>query len=231
MTSNLPSITEKREFVRSLFDRIAPMYDRMNRLMTLGLDQRWRKSALEHARLQQGECLLDLATGTGDLAGLAQTQGASVVAVDLAPQMLQVASRRLSEISFLVADGASLPFEDASFDLLSCGFALRNFVDPKTIFAECARVLRPDGRMLLLEVDSPKNALLATMHGVYFQKVVPWLGRIFADADAYRYLPQSVVYLPDEQELFQSLESVGFGRIQKRNYLFGAVQELIAWKA
>ena len=229
--SALPAPEHKREFVRDLFDRIAPRYDLMNRLMTLGMDQSWRRAALDDVELEPRELIVDLATGTGDFVELAAARGATAVGVDLAPGMLRAARQRLPNGLFVQADAGQLPLPDASANVITCGFALRNFTDLEGIFAECARVLVPGGRLVFLEVDEPRSRLLRWGHALHFRYVVPRLGAWISDAEAYRYLPASAAYLPGEAQLCVRLEQAGFVRVKKRRHLLGAVQQIRATRS
>ncbi|MCH2172841.1 ubiquinone/menaquinone biosynthesis methyltransferase [Myxococcota bacterium] len=222
----LPGAEAKRGAVRDMFDRIAPRYDRMNRLISAGLDQRWRRAALDHVDVRTGDRLLDLACGTGDFAEHAAARGAQVLGIDFAAQMLRNAQHRGISAQFTQADATALPVADASATALTCGFALRNFVALPEVFAEMARVLEPGGRFALLEVDRPRNPLIAAGHTLYFDRFVPRLGAWLSDRDAYAYLPQSTVYLPPEAELLQMLAAAGFVKVHKRSLLLGAVQLL-----
>jgi len=220
----LPAADQKREAVRTMFDRIAPRYDRMNRLLTAGLDQRWRRRALELIGVDRGDLVLDLACGTGDLAELAAARGARAIGVDFAREMLRGAARRGIRAGFVQADGTQLPFADASASAFTCGFALRNFVSLPDVFAEMARVLAPSGRFAFLEVDRPRRAPLRAAHTLYFDRVVPRLGALLSDRAAYAYLPQSAAYLPPAAELLAQLAKAGFGQLRKTPLLLGAAQ-------
>jgi len=220
----LPPRESKRAAVRQMFDRIAPRYDRMNRLLTLGLDQRWRRRALDAIGVAAGDRVVDLACGTGDLAGLARGRGARVVGVDFAGVMLRRARSRDVSLDLVQADGAALPLATGCADTLVCGFALRNFVSLPEIFDEMARVLAPAGRLALLEVDRPRSRVLRALHSVYFDRVVPRVGAWLSDRAAYAYLPQSTAYLPPEPELLAELAKAGFARLRIRRLMFGAVQ-------
>ena len=219
---------EKREFVRAMFDRIAPRYDLLNRVISLGLDQGWRRSLLARLGVGPGTTVLDLATGTGDLARLAAQRGARVIGVDLAAEMLRVGRRRDASLALVQADGATLPLADASVDAVSCGFAVRNFADLEAVLRECARVLRPGGRLGLLEVDTPRSRWLRLGHRFHFEALVPRIGAWLSDAEAYRYLPASAAYLPDEAALLRRIEAAGFRRGEKRSHAAGAVQAIVA---
>lgn len=224
----LPPVTEKHVRVRAMFDRIAPRYDGMNRLMTLGLDQRWRRASIAAIGVGADDVVLDLACGTGDLAELCAERGARVIGVDFAGEMLRGAHRRAVPAEFVQGDGARLPLPDASISAAVCGFALRNFVSLPAVFTELARVLRPGGRVALLDVDRPRARLVRAGHSFYFDRVVPWIGGILSDRDAYAYLPQSTSYLPPAPEMLAALEACGFLGAAHRSFLFGAVQLLTA---
>ena len=226
--SPLPAPEQKRAHVRAMFDRIAPRYDLLNRLMTLGLDSSWRRKLVQALDVGRGELVVDLGAGTGDLAELAAARGARVVAVDLALGMLRAAQRRRPAALLVQADALSLPFPSASVRAITCGFAVRNFSDPQAVFAECARVLEPGGRLGLLEVDEPRSVALRLGHRVYFRHLVPRLGAMLSNREAYAYLPASAEYLPDEAALRALLTSSGFELITKTSHLFGAAQSITA---
>ncbi len=231
MTTPLPQLENKRAFVRAMFDRIAPRYDLVNRLMTLGLDQSWRRSALEAASVGPGDRVLDLACGTGDLSELCERRGATVIGLDLAREMLRAANHRNPVIGFCQCDASALPVADASVTVVTCGFALRNFTNLEQVFREAARVLVPGGRLILLEIDQPESRLLRMGHGFHMNQIVPRLGSLISDAEAYRYLPASFEYLPGTHELAALLHKSGFARSEKRAHLFGAAQRVLAWRA
>ena len=226
MLDALPAPEDKRSAVQNMFDRIAPRYDRLNRLITLGLDQRWRRMALEEINVGPGDVVIDVACGTGDLAEQAAARGARVIAADFAREMLREARGRGIAASLVQADGSALPFRDDSATALVCGFALRNFVSLPDVLAEMARVLAPGGRLALIEVDRPRSGIVRAGHSLYFDRVVPRVGGWLSDRDAYAYLPQSTSYLPPEKELHALLESVGFGSIAKTRLMLGAAQIL-----
>ncbi len=211
-----------------MFDRIAPRYDRMNRVLSLGLDQRWRRVALAAIGVGPGDRLIDLACGTGDLAELASATGAEVVAIDFAREMLRAAKHRGAPARWVQGDAEALPFPDAVATCLTCGFAMRNFSSLPTVLAEVARVLEAGGRVALIEVDRPHNPLLRAGHSVYFDRVVPRLGGWLADRAAYRYLPESTAYLPEAPELQELIRAAGFEDVRKRSFLMGAAQLLTA---
>jgi demethylmenaquinone methyltransferase/2-methoxy-6-polyprenyl-1,4-benzoquinol methylase len=222
----LPSGQEKAAVVRAMFDRIAPRYDVLNRLFSFRLDQRWRRETIRSLALSSHDIVLDIACGTGDLSELAARSGAVVTGVDFAGNMLVGARRRAIRAAFVQADAGCLPFHDGWASAVVSGFALRNFVSLPAVFAEMARVLAPEGRLALLEVDSPRHAILRWGHHVYFNRIVPVLGGLLSDAWAYSYLPRSVAYLPEPVVLQAMLETAGFHAVARRQ-LSGGIAQLI----
>ena len=219
----LPSGAAKTRSVQAMFDVIAPRYDLVNRLMTFRMDVGWRRRAVGALGLPPGSRVLDLASGTGDLARELQSRGMRPVGVDLSFGMLAAAPRPFDRVQ---GDGTRLPFPDAAVDGVTCGFALRNFTDLDGTFSELARVTRPGGRIALLEVAEPPNPLLRFGHGIYFGHVVPRLGALLSDGDAYRYLPRSVAYLPPAEEMLASLRERGFTHV-RRTLLSAGIAQLI----
>jgi demethylmenaquinone methyltransferase/2-methoxy-6-polyprenyl-1,4-benzoquinol methylase len=221
----LPQGEAKVRAVRQMFDTIAPRYDLVNRVMTFGLDVRWRKRSVRDLSLEPGAVVLDLACGTGDFCRELATEGLRPIGVDLSFGMLAAAR---TDAPLLQADILRLPFPDSAADGVTCGFALRNLVELPAFFAELARVLRPGGRIALLEVAAPRNPVLRAGHGVYFGKVVPRIGGLLSDPAAYRYLPKSVAYLPQPDAMLEQIRSAGFTAV-RRDLLFpGAAQLLTA---
>ena len=220
----LPDDTEKAAVVRAMFDRIAPRYDVLNRLISLWLDQGWRRSAVRAAELGAGDRVIDLGCGTGDLSALASQTGAWVVGVDFAAQMLAGARRRRIRADWVQSDAGRLPFPSAWASAVVSGFALRNFVSIAAVLAESARVLQAGGRLVLIEVDTPTNGLMRRAHSLYFNRIVPRLGALLSDAAAYDYLPRSVSYLPNSQELRRLIETAGFERVSKQRLCGGVAQ-------
>jgi demethylmenaquinone methyltransferase / 2-methoxy-6-polyprenyl-1,4-benzoquinol methylase len=206
-----------------MFDAIAPRYDLVNRIMTFGMDVGWRRQTVKALRLPPGSLVADLAAGTGDLCRELERAGLEAVGFDLSAGMLAHARTRAPLVA---ADALSLPLRDSSIDGATCGFALRNFADLGAFFAELARVVRPGGPVALLDVAEPDSALLRAGHRVYFGKVVPLIGGLISDAEAYRYLPRSVAYLPPTPELLSQLAGAGFGTVERR-LLSGGLSQLI----
>ncbi len=206
-----------------MFDAIAPRYDLMNRLMTFRLDVGWRRRTVQRLGLTGGSRVLDVACGTGDLCRDLVRAGYRPVGVDFSHGMLAAARTGAPLVN---ADALGLPFADASVDGVTSGFALRNFVALPPVFAEAARVIRPGGRVALLEVATPPNPLMRFGHGIYFGRIVPRLGALLSDAEAYRYLPESVAYLPETADLLAMIADAGFERVS-RIELTGGIAQLI----
>ena len=219
----LPQGDEKVRAVRQMFDTIAPRYDLVNRIMTFGLDVRWRKQATRALALLPGSTIVDLAAGTGDFCRELAKGGLVPVGVDLSFGMLAAAR---TEAPLVQGDALRLPLPDASVDGVTCGFALRNFVALEPVFAELARVVRPGGRIALLDVAQPVNPILRWGHSIYFGKVVPMIGGLLSDKQAYAYLPRSAAYLPDGPALVDMLCGAGFTDAQRR-LLSGGITQLL----
>ena len=208
--------------VRTMFDRIAPVYDAMNRVMTAGLDQRWRRATVREA-VRSGDDVLDACCGTGDLAIAARNAGASyVVGVDFSERMLERARRKAPELEWVQSDVLELPFEDASFDAAVVGFGVRNVEDLEGAIRELRRVLRPGGRLGILEITTPRGPL-KLFYKLWFDRIVPLLGRLLPGGDAYTYLPASVRRFPGPEELAELLGSCGFEAVQFRRFAGGIV--------
>jgi demethylmenaquinone methyltransferase/2-methoxy-6-polyprenyl-1,4-benzoquinol methylase len=208
-----------------MFDAIAPRYDLVNRLMTFGLDQWWRRGTIAALALPPGSLVLDVACGTGDLTRLARRSHYRVIGADLSAGMLAANN---TGAPLLQANCSQLPFPDGVFDGLVCGYALRNFTDLAGSLAETARVIRPGGRIAFLEVDAPRSAFLRTGYDVWFKKVVPRLGAALSDRDAYDYLPRSVAYLPPTPVLRHMLADAGYSGVGIRPLAGGLSQLLFA---
>jgi demethylmenaquinone methyltransferase/2-methoxy-6-polyprenyl-1,4-benzoquinol methylase len=220
----LPTGEAKVRAVRGMFDAIAPRYDLVNRVMTFGLDRGWRRRAVRALALPAGSVVLDLAAGTGDLCRDLQAAGHRPVGVDLSWGMLAAAR---TTAPLLQADVTRLPVPDGRADGATCGFALRNLADLDAFLVELARVVRPGGRVAVLEVSSPESAVLRWGHGVYFGKVVPRIGGLLSDRSAYRYLPRSAAYLPPPAELVRRFEGAGFPDTTRTPLGAGAAQLLV----
>jgi demethylmenaquinone methyltransferase/2-methoxy-6-polyprenyl-1,4-benzoquinol methylase len=195
-----------------MFDRIARVYDLMNSVMTAGLHHRWRARAADLAGLKPGDRALDVATGTGDLAiELTRRVGpeGSVIGSDFSEVMLDLAREKSSEVRFEWGNALELPYDDGSFDAVTVGFGARNFSDLRVGLAQMARVTRPGGRVVVLEITTPQRPPLTWFFGLWFDRVVPLLGKLAGDPDAYSYLPSSVRRFPEPRELAGEMVAAG----------------------
>jgi len=221
--ATLPEGDDKRTAVREMFDAIAPRYDLVNRIMTFRLDVRWRRRAVRSLGLPAGAVVVDVASGTGDLCVDLARAGLQPISIDLSLGMLRADRSGAPRIQ---GDIARLPVGDGRADGVTCGFALRNLVDLGACFAELGRVVRPGGRIALLDVAIPRNPLVRWGHGVYFGRIVPKIGGLLSDGAAYRYLPRSVAYLPPADELVAMLQRAGFADA-RHEVLSGGITQLL----
>lgn len=256
----LPSGADKRRAVQVMFDTIAPRYDLLNLILTFGLDTRWRCKAVKKLNLPPHSVVIDLACGTGDFCKELVSQQHTAIGFDLSINMLRngmkncarLATRRTQHIKeqrvnkagtrhdtvtqhdtgmlMVHADILSLPLRDSSVDASTCGFALRNLVAVPPLFNELSRVIRANGRVALLEVDTPKSWILRQCHKIYFGKIVPLIGGLLSDRAAYRYLPRSTAYLPTSAELIQGLLDAGFENVEHERLTGGVAQLITATK-
>jgi demethylmenaquinone methyltransferase/2-methoxy-6-polyprenyl-1,4-benzoquinol methylase len=207
--------------VQTMFDRIAPVYDVMNRVMTAGLDLRWRRLTAE-AVVRRGDRVLDACCGTGDLAVADVRAGGEVTGLDFSPRMLERARRKSDAVKWVEGDMLALPFEDGSFEAATVGFGVRNVVDLEHGLAELARILVPGGRVGILEITTP-TGLLAPFYRLWFDRIVPLLGKVLKGGEAYSYLPASVRRFPDKEALAGRLRTAGFDGVEYRTFAGGIV--------
>ena len=225
--------------VRRMFDSIAPAYDTMNRLMTLGIDRRWRRKTVAEAVSGNPEAILDIATGTGDLAiALARAaEGATVTGVDLSEGMIEVGRRKVAEaglsdrVKLSPADALALPFADNSFDVITVAFGVRNFEHLAEGYAEMLRVLRPGGRLCVLELTPPSSVLVRPFYAAYTRAVIPLVGKLISgDSDAYTYLPRSIAAVQARGAMTALIEGAGFENAAFRSFTFGVCTLYMARK-
>ena len=226
--TNLPQGEEKTRQVRAMFDAIAPRYELVNKLMTFGLDARWRRRAVSDLRLPPNSLVLDLAAGTGDFTRELTRQGHRAVATDISFGMLD-AGRNMPER--VQADASVLPFATGSFDGITCGYALRNFTDLAATFDEMARVTRAGARISLLEVAEPRGGLLRAGFRLWFRRIVPFIGALVSDRAAYHYLPESTAYLPESPEIVRMLNRSGFSAVNHRRVMGGLSQQFLGTRS
>ena len=223
MTDALPRGEDKARVVRSMFDRVAGRYDLVNRVMTFGLDVGWRRRSVAELRLPGGALVIDLACGTGDLCTELTRTGYRAVGFDFSFGMLANAT---TQVPLVQADAQQMPLADGAADGATCGFALRNVTDLGAFLEEVARVVRPGGRVALLETAEPDGRLMRAGHKLYFGRVVPIVGGALSDRAAYSYLPRSMAYLPPPTELLGMLRAAGFADAE-RSALTGGVAQLL----
>jgi len=219
--SGLPMGQEKATSVQNMFDKIAPRYDFVNRVMTFRLDGRWRKKTVKSLSLPPNSVVIDLACGTGDFCCELVKAGMNPLGFDFSMGMLR-ASRSASPLA--QADVLQLPIHSEVIDGATCGFALRNLTELPAFFQEVSRVLKKGGRVGFLDVAEPENRFLNWGHHLYFDRIVPKVGGFFSDKAAYSYLPKSFAYLPPHQEISEMLRNAGFQNVKRQLFAPGSVQ-------
>jgi demethylmenaquinone methyltransferase/2-methoxy-6-polyprenyl-1,4-benzoquinol methylase len=224
----------KADDVRSMFDRIAGRYDLVNAVMTMGIDRRWRRAAIRAARVDSTTRALDVCCGTGDITFLLAEAGAEhVTGIDFSPNMLAGAAKRQrahrspearDAVTFREGDALALPFPDDSFDVVTVSFGVRNVEDVPLAFREFARVARPGGRIVCLEITRPSSRIVSTFYNVWFDRVVPWVGGLISrDRGAYSYLPESTRHFPRPPQLATIIAEAGVADVRWRNFGGGIV--------
>ena len=224
-SDTLPTGDQKATAVRQMFDAIAPRYDLVNRIMTFRLDVRWRRKTVAALGLPRGSVVLDLASGTGDFCRELTRQHLRPLSFDFSFGMLAADTSAAPRTQ---ADALSLPVRSAAVDGVTCGFALRNFVDLPSFFSELSRVVRPHGSIALLDVSVPRNPVVRFGNSIYFGRIVPKIGAVLSDRAAYSYLPRSVSYLPSSDAMCDMLREAGFTNVVHRQLSGGLVQLLTA---
>jgi demethylmenaquinone methyltransferase/2-methoxy-6-polyprenyl-1,4-benzoquinol methylase len=224
----LPDAKDKSRVVEEMFDRIAPRYDALNRVLTFRMDTHWRRVTVDALAIEPGVPVLDIACGTGDLCIELDRRGYQAVGLDFSAGMLR-ATR--AHVPLVRADALRLPFEDGVFDAITCGFGLRNFTAIAPVLEECARVVRPGGRVAMLEVSEPTSRVTRALHTLYFRKIVPFIGGVLSDKAAYRYLPASTAYLPSQPALLAMFSDAGIVDLSTRSLGFGAAALIVGTRA
>ena len=229
----------KTEQVRAMFDNIAPAYDFMNRAMTLGIDKIWRRKAVEMIATPRPRDILDVATGTGDLAMLLarRLDPLTITGIDLSEGMLAVGRRKAAEagladvVSFQQADCLHLPFTGNSFDCVTVAYGVRNFEDIEGGYCEMFRVLRPGGRLLVIELSTPRGRLVKPLYDLYTRHIIPLAGRMVSkDTRAYAYLPESIAAVPQGEQMAELMSRAGFTSVTVRPLTFGVCTIYLAVK-
>ncbi len=226
---------------RRMFDRIAPSYDRLNHLMSMNVDRRWRRISIREIVDGTPQRILDVACGTGDstiAAAKAAAEGSRVVGADISEGMMALVMDKARKegvedrIELQVADGQALPFEDGSFDRVCCEFGIRNFTDKDKGLREFFRVLSPGGKVVILELSVPRNRVIRFFYDLYFLHILPWIGgKISGDEAAYRYLPASVHAFPPPEEFMDMLARAGFVNVSHRSLSLGLCRLFVGEKS
>ncbi|MFI3331315.1 MAG: bifunctional demethylmenaquinone methyltransferase/2-methoxy-6-polyprenyl-1,4-benzoquinol methylase UbiE [Rikenellaceae bacterium] len=220
----------KSEQIKTMFDNIAPTYDFLNHLLTFGIDKSWRKSLARELKKKGSKNIVDIATGTGDLAlTLARKcTDSQIVGVDLSPKMIEFAKEKIAKknlqnrITLLVEDVEKITFPDSGFDAATCAFGVRNFQNIESGLKSMARVIKPGGVIAILEFSTPKNKIFATFYRFYFHKFLPFVGGLFSkDRQAYKYLPESVDEFPNPEEFCKKMQNTGFESIRTKKLMCG----------
>jgi len=223
-------LSGKGEQIRDMFGAIAPRYDFLNRLLSLGIDRRWRKEAVQLAKWEKGGEILDVATGTGDVAlELAAATDATVkiMGIDFCREMVERGREKVAaspfngRIAFDIAPCEDIPFAENRFDSATIAFGIRNVVDRKLGLAEMYRVLKPSGRLVVLEFSTPRSWLFGTLYRFYFLRILPAIGGIFSKRSAYKYLPDSVLEFPNRETFEGLMQDAGFRNVSHRDLTFG----------
>ncbi len=219
----------------AMFDRIAPRYDLLNRIISLGIDRGWRRCTARALEVSAGQRVLDIATGTADLAlEVARHTGADVIGVDPSEAMLQIGRRKVetanlaSRVQLHAGSGEELRFDDGSFDAACMAFGIRNIPDRPAALRELRRVVRPGGRIAILELSEPGSGLLASLARFHVHTVVPWLGALLSGAHEYRYLQRSIATFPPPEEFAAMLSRAGLDPVPPHALTFGAVHLYVA---
>jgi len=213
-----------------MFDSIAPRYDLLNRMLSLGIDRRWRRFAVRQIKFHEGGKVLDVATGTADVAleiAAYAPESVTVTGIDFSPQMVEFGIEKVKQspfsgrISLQVAPCESIPYDDNSFDSATIAFGIRNVVDRLSGLKEILRVLRPGGRIVILEFSNPRSKIFRAVYNFYFLKILPVVGGLISNFSAYKYLPDSVLEFPSQQKFKETMSEAGFRSVMHNDLTFG----------
>lgn len=223
-------LSEKGEQIQQMFGAIAPRYDFLNHLLSFGIDKRWRKTAVRLVKYSEGGRILDVATGTGDLAleiARATPDSVRVTGADFSQEMVRIGEQKVAaspfsqRVDLRVAPCEDLPFPSNTFDSVTIAFGIRNVVDRRLGLAEMWRVLKPSGRMVILEFSTPRSAVFRTLYHLYFRRILPVIGGLFSRYNAYKYLPDSVMEFPSSEEFCQIMTDIGLKNVRCQPLTFG----------
>jgi len=223
-------LTNKGENIKAMFDSIAPRYDLLNRLLSLGIDRKWRRFAVKQIRFAEGGKILDVATGTADVAleiASATPESVTVTGLDFSPQMIELGREKVKQSQFSnritlhVAPCESIPFEENSFDSATIAFGIRNVVDRDCGLKEILRVLKPNGRIVILEFSNPQSKTFKALYNFYFLKILPVVGGLISNFSAYKYLPDSVLEFPSQEQFKETMSEAGFKAVTHKDLTFG----------
>jgi len=226
----------KKEFVRKMFDDISPSYDFLNHFLSFGMDIYWRKKFIQKLNIKNDISILDVACGTGDVGfEILKRHSVSVTGIDLSPKMVELAQKKslqkkMDNISFIEGDAENLPFESNSIDCLTISYGFRNISNYEKALEEFYRVLKPGGRLGILEFSKPTSKIIGFIYKIYFHHILPRIASFFSRSDAYRYLPESVDFFPSRQDICRKIIYSGFQRAELHDLTFGVSTIFLGYK-
>ena len=227
---------QKKKFVKEIFEDVSHRYDFLNHILSFGLDFYWRKKLVKYTEADSGHKILDVATGTGDVVfEFLKNNNVEIIGLDYAFNMIKIAKKKAKKYGvadktqFMQGDGEALPFPDNSFDRLTISFGFRNIGHYDDALKEFNRVLKPGGQLLILEFSEPKSKLFNKVYQFYFKKILPRLGALLSRADAYRYLPESVDYFPQRDEVCHLIIDSGFQKAEVYDLTFGVCSIFVGY--
>ncbi len=234
----MPEISKKKETISSMFNNIAKKYDFLNHFLSMGIDKQWRKKIRKYIKTKKHDAILDVATGTGDLAiELSKLKPKKIYGIDIAEKMIDIGKEKIKNkkldtiITLQTADALKIPFPDNNFDIVTCAFGVRNFENLSEGLKEILRVLKNKGELIILEFSQPKNKLITFFYKFYFHKILPFIGKkISKDKEAYSYLPASVETFPAGKDLLSVINSIGYKKSKYKTLSFGIASIYICSK-